>query len=191
MNMRRMPLAVILILVLAAWNAARAQDSAPDATEAVPLSVEVKISRYQGDELVSSRPYVLATTAYEHPGPLASLSLGGDVPLLTPMRGPAGAGEQPPRTVTYQRTRVEIDCTARHVGEGRYEITVVIDETSVGGENQPSADSFRAPDTPFAREFASDNTLVLRDGESRRYLAAADLVSGETIRVDVTLTVLE
>ena len=191
MNMRRMPLAVILILVLAAWNAARAQDPAPDATEGVPLSVEVTISRYRGDELVSSRPYVLAMTAYERPGSVASLSLGGNVPLLTPMRGPAGAGEQPPRTVTYQRTRVEIHCTARHVGEGRYEITVVIDETSVGGENQPSADSFRAPDTPFVREFASDNTLVLRDGESRRYLAAADLVSGETIRVDVTLTVLE
>ena len=193
MTRRLMLLALVLVSMLVSAAAARAQepDEAPGPGVGVPLSVEVTISRYRGDELVSSRPYVLAMTAYERPGSVASLSLGGNVPLLTPMRGPAGAGEQPPRSVTYQRTGVEIDCTARHVGEGRYEITVVIDETSVGGENQPSADSFRAPDTPFVREFASDNTLVLRDGESRRYLAAADLVSGETIRVDVTLTVLE
>ena len=192
MTRRLLPLTVVLVSMLVSAAAARAQepDGAPGPGVAVPLSVEVTISRYRGDELVSSRPYVLAMTAYEHPGPAASLSLGGNVPLLTPMRGPAGAGE-PPRTVTYQTTRVAIDCRARHVGEGRYETTVMIDETSVGGENQPSADSFRAPDTPFVREFASDNTLVLRDGESRQYLAAADLVSGETIRVDVTLTVLE
>jgi hypothetical protein len=32
---------------------------------------------------------------------------------------------------------------------------------------------------------------VLRDGQSRQYLAAADRISGENIRVDVTLTVLD
>jgi len=32
---------------------------------------------------------------------------------------------------------------------------------------------------------------VLRDGQSRQYAAAADRLGGETIRVDVTLTVLE
>ena len=41
------------------------------------------------------------------------------------------------------------------------------------------------------RSFDSDNTLVLRDGQTRQYVAAADPVSGETIRVDVTLTVLD
>lgn len=190
MTMRLMPLAVVLTLILASPIAGHAQDQALDTTGAVPLSVEVTISRYQEDELVGSRPYVLAVTAYEHPGPVASLALGGEVPLLTPIPGPVGAGERP-RTVTYQSTRVAIDCRAHQVGEGRYETRVVIEETSVGGENQPSADSFRALDTPFARDFMSDNTLVLRDGQSRQYVAAADPVTGETIRVDVRLTVLE
>ena len=189
MTMKLM-LAVVPTLILASPIAVQAQDQALDTTDAVPLSVEVTISRYQGDELVGRRPYVLALTAYEHSGPAAHLSLGGNLPLLTPMRGPVGA-EELPRTVTYQPTRVAIDCRARHVGEGRYETMVMIEETLVGGENQPSADSFRASDIPFVREFASDNTLLLRDGQSQQYVAAADPVTGETIRVDVTLTVLD
>ena len=192
MTRRLTLLALVLVSMLVSAAAARAQepDEAPEPDAAVPLSVEVTISWYRGDELVSSRPYVLAMTAYERPGPISSLSLGGNVPLLTPMRGAVRAGE-PTRTVIYESTRVAVDCRARHVGAGRYETTVTIDEMSVGGKNQPSADSFRAPDTPFVRQFTSENTLVLRDGESRQYLAATDLVSGETIRVDVTLTVLE
>ena len=157
------------------------------------LSVEVTISRYRGDELVGRWPYVLAVTARERsPGPVASLRVGGNVPLLTPMGGPVVAAGQPmPRTIANQLVEVAIDCSARMVGDGRHEIRVSIGEISIGGEEQPSAGTLRAPDTPFVREFSSENTLVLRDGQSRQYLAAADPVSGETIRVDVTLTVVD
>ena len=44
---------------------------------------------------------------------------------------------------------------------------------------------------PAYRSFESDNTLVLRDGQSQQYISAADRISGETIRVDVTLNVLD
>ncbi len=37
----------------------------------------------------------------------------------------------------------------------------------------------------------TENLLVLRDGQSRQYSTATDRLSGESIRVDVTLTVLE
>ena len=49
----------------------------------------------------------------------------------------------------------------------------------------------RAPGVPVFRSFGSSNTLVLRDGQSRQYTAAADRVTGESIRVDVALTVLD
>ena len=194
MTRNLMLLAVVLAMTLVAGTAARAQQQAeaPGLNDSVALSVEVTISRYQGDELVSRRPYVLAVTARERSaGPVANLRVGGNVPLLTPVGGPVGDGGPVPRTITNQLTEVEIACSARVVGEGSYETTVSILEISVGGEEQPSAGSFRAPDTPFLREFGSENTLVLRDGQPRQYLAAADPVSGETIRVDVTLTVLD
>ena len=52
-------------------------------------------------------------------------------------------------------------------------------------------ETFRAPGVPVFRSFESSNTLVLRDGQSRQYTAAADRVTGESIRVDVALTVLD
>ena len=75
--------------------------------------------------------------------------------------------------------------------DGRYEVTVVIDESSVDGGDQSSTDAAAVSYPAVFRSLASDNTLVLRDGQSRQYLAAADPISGETIRVDVTLTVLD
>ena len=195
MTRNLMLLAIVLALTLVPGTTLRAQQQAeaPGLTDSVALSVEVTISRYLGDELVSRRPYVLAVTARERShGPVASLRVGGNVPLLTPMIGPVVAdGEPMPRTIANQLVRVAIECSARTLGDGRHETTVSIEELSIGGEEQPSAGTLRARGTPFVRDFSSENTLVLRDGQSRQYLAAADPVSGETVRVDVTLTVVD
>ena len=39
------------------------------------------------------------------------------------------------------------------------------------------------------RNFEAENTLVLRDGQTRQFTAAADRVTGEVVKVDVTLKV--
>jgi len=44
---------------------------------------------------------------------------------------------------------------------------------------------------PVFRAFRARNTLVLRDGQTRTFTAAADRVSGEMVRVEVTLHVLK
>ena len=75
MTRRLMLLAVVLASTLVSGTAVQAQDPAPVAADAAPLSVEVTISRYQGDELVSNLPYVLAVTAYDQPGPVSTLSV--------------------------------------------------------------------------------------------------------------------
>ncbi len=85
----------------------------------------------------------------------------------------------------------QIDSFARSVGDDRYKVTVIIEESSVYGEDATSVETFKAPGVPVFRSFESSNTLVLRDGQSRQYMAAADRVTGESIRVDVALTVLD
>ncbi len=72
-----------------------------------------------------------------------------------------------------------------------YKVTVIIAESSVYGEDATSMKAFRAPGVPVYRSFESSNTLVLRDGQSRQHTAAVDRVTGEIIRADVTLTVLD
>ena len=215
---RRITLAVVLALTatLAAGTATPAQASpqrqpaprepapplppppppppgTPTAHAEVDLSVEVTISRYQGDELVSSLPYVLSLTA--DPSDIGSLRMGAEVPVLTMAVPPSPDGEPVPGLhggpFSYRPVGTRIDCFARSVGDDRYKITVNIEESSVYGDDATAMETFRAPGVPVFRSFESSNTLVLRDGQSRQYTAAADRVTGESIRVDVALTVLD
>ena len=201
---RRITLAVALAAVLASGTAALAQEpplpppapppppGTPSAEPSVDLSVEVTISRYQGSELISSLPYVLSLTSDR--ASQASLRMGAEVPVLTlvqpaspdglPAPGPPGG------PFNYRSVGTRIDAFARGLIDDRYKVTVSIDESSVYGEDATAMETFRAPGVPVFRSFRSSNTLVLRDGQSRQYTAAADRVTGESIRVDVALTVL-
>ena len=169
----------------------------PSSDVGVDLSVEVTISRYQGDDLVSSLPYVLAlTTDRDGQG---SLRMDAEIPVMNrPMpANPAIAADPdparflPPMSYQYRSVGTQIESSARSAGDGRYKVTVVIEESSVYGEDATAMEAFRAPGAPVFRSFESSNTLVLRDGQSRQYTAAADRVTGESIRVDVALTVLD
>ena len=42
---------------------------------------------------------------------------------------------------------------------------------------------------PVIRTFRASNNLVLRDGQTRQFSAAADRITGEVVKVDVTLKV--
>lgn len=186
MTFRRLPLAVVLALTLV--PAAAAQEAAPEPGDAVSLSVDVTISRYRGGELAGSQPYTLSVTADRGLGTLGLYNRVA-VPSGPPNVGPDGVRR--PGIFNYEQVGTQIDCIARNLGEGRYEVNIIIEESSVDGGEEASADASAVPDWPVFRSFNSNNTLVLRDGQSRQYLAAANRVSGETIRVDVTLTVLD
>ena len=161
--------------------------------EGVDMSVEVTISRYRGDELISSLPYVLSLTSAG--GGPASLRMGAEVPVLTMMQPATPDGAPVPGLhggpFNYRPVGTQIDSFARSVGNDRYRVTVIIEESSVYDDDETSTEAFRAPGAPVFRSFESSNTLVLRDGQSRQYTAAVDRVTGESIRVDVTLTVLD
>ena len=170
---------------------------APSSDVGVDLSVEVTISRYQGDDLVSSLPYVLSLTT-DRDG-RGSLRMGAEIPVMNrPMStnpanaaGPDPARFMPGMSYQYRPVGTQIDSFARSAGGDRYKVTVIINESSVYGEDATAMETFRAPGVPVFRSFESSNTLVLRDGQSRQYTAAADRVTGESIRVDVALTVLD
>jgi len=44
---------------------------------------------------------------------------------------------------------------------------------------------------PIFRSFRTTNTLLLRDGESAEFTAATDRITGDTIRVTVSLAVMK
>jgi hypothetical protein len=136
------------------------------------LKVQVVISRYEGDKKVSSLPYVIAVTANSPQGVL--IRMGSQIPIALP-------GNQGP-SFEYKNVGTNIDCSANSTDDGRFQVYVSIEDTSV--MERRSSDS-----APTLRTFLTRNSVVLKDGQSSQYTAAADKTTGEVVKVDVTLNV--
>lgn len=164
----------------------------------VSLDVQVVISRLQGQKQISSIPYSLAVTSNSPNA--AQLNMGSDVPVpsttFTPVTTPADAAKAPPAgkplvSYSYRSVGTIISCRAVSHEDGRYELTLEVDDSSVFTSEQ-AVPPIALPGTmPVFRNFKTRNTLLLSDGQSRRFTAAADRVSGETVQVEVTLRVVK
>ena len=167
----------------------RARVAEAKANEIVPLDVEVVVTRYQGDKKISSLPYALAVNASQRAEEVR-LRMGANVPVpTTAFTPPAADGKPLPITsYNYRDIGTNIDSSARPLGDGRFAVYVSIGESSVvQGANVPGA----VQGAPVIRTFSASNNLVLRDGQTRQFTAAADRVTGEVVKVDVTLKVVK
>lgn len=199
MKLHRLTIAVLVVITVAG-GAALAQEPKPAPeqaspgparppsrpTLAVPLEVQIVIARYQGEKKVSSLPYTLAVNA--NSGENTQLNIGGDVPIPMTTFTPVGDGKPSPLvSFQYKNIGTSINCRATSIDDGRFDLRVEIDESSV----YTSADGAKTGESPSFRSFRARNTLLLRDGQMRQYTAATDRVSGETIRIEVTLRVVK
>lgn len=158
---------------------------------ALPLEIQIVVARYQGEKRIASVPYVMAVNAN---GERASLNMGAEVAIPNTTFTPAGdAGKaQPIVSYNYRSVGTSIVCGATTTSEdGRFEVNISVDDNSVylKEDNAPPATPIAG--LPAFRSFKSRNTLLLRDGQTRQYTAATDRVSGETIRIDVSLKVVK
>ena len=172
------------------------RELAAKADAVVPIDLEVVISRYQGDKRTSSLPYALTVNAkYVNDvenAPMTSLRMGGEVPLPTmsftidgkPMTGfPTGG------PVMYKAVGTNIDARGRILDGGRFEIWVSVQDDAIATPQGVGAGSTQSTSLPVIRSFRASNNVVLRDGQTRQFTAAADRITGEVVKVDVTLRV--
>jgi hypothetical protein len=164
----------------------------------VPLDLEVVISRYQGDKKVSSLPFALTVNAPSQnfansvdAAPLTQLRMGGQVPVPTmaPALGPDGkpvTGFTGGGPVQYKDVGTYIDARGRWLDAGGYELWISVQEDAVA---TPQGSPTTA--LPVIRTFRASNNLVLRDGQTRQFTAAADRITGEVVKVEVTLKVVK
>ena len=153
-----------------------------------PIDIEVVVSRYQGDKKVSSLPYLLSVNASDRQEK-TSLRMGASVPVRNATFAPASSdGKAPagPITYNYQDIGTNIDCSARQLGDGRFVVSLSVGERSIveGAPDAPGS-------IPVVRNFTSANNLVLRDGQTRQFTAASDRISGEVVKIDVTLKIVK
>ena len=158
------------------------------ASPAVPLRVQLVISKYKADKKITSLPYTISTAV----GRNARLRIGADAPYsstrTTAKPAPDGLPAPPPLSFSYRTVGTAIDCTPNASGDGRFrlDLTISHDSISYSGEGTPSPQG-----APVFPTFSATNTLVLKDGETGQLTVAADPITGDVIRVDVTLTVLK
>jgi len=154
----------------------------------VPLDIEVVISRYQGEKRISSVPYQLAVNAE---GGESKLRMGSEVPVFSSGLTVTATKEQPAplRSYNYRSVGTNITSSARTASENRFEVSLYVEDNSVytgSDKTVPGAEGI-----PVFRNFNSTNTLLLRDGQTRQYTAAVDRVSGEIVKVEVTLRIVK
>jgi len=68
--------------------------------------------------------------------------------------------------------------------------TITIEDTSVIGDDEPLQQGL-VKGNPSFRTFRSNESLLLKDGQSQQFTTATDKVTGNVVKVDVTLTILK
>jgi hypothetical protein len=219
--MTRFRLLTVLALVVMASAGARAQDAAPAAPPAplapkappaplvqvpppppavgaasiVPLKVTITLSKYQGDKKVSSLPYELTVRTDNNK---ASIRMTTQVP--TPSIGSPNPlaidpGKPAPRIGPYVMKDIgtNIDCNATNLKDGRYSVTVTIEDSSIYEDSERTnlPNGSKVSGASASRTYRTTNALVLRDGQSTEFTTAVDKITGDVFKANVLLTVIK
>ena len=194
-HLKRLAFVVPLVVALASGDAGA--QGPPAKKPNVPLQVQVVMSRYQGEKKISSVPYTLSVNAntLQDGGRPSQLRMGARVPV--PAWPPTVDGKPVtglltgPSPVTYEHIGTNIDCSASSTDDGRFEVNISIEDTSIYLDGQRTDDASKLSGPPIFRSFQSSNELILRDGQSTEFTAATDRISGEITKVEVTLRVMK
>ena len=154
----------------------------------MPLKVQLVVSRYSGEKKIGSAPCILSVVANDNDK--TSLRMGVDVPVPQSVVNPAKAGDNASTPVTsysYRSIGTNIDCAARTVDGVLFELDLGVSDASVFIPDKQSTPSGLAG-IPAFRSFTSTFNVLLKDGQTTQHTSATDSVSGEVLRVDVTLT---
>jgi hypothetical protein len=159
---------VVLLPQLAIAALAQQKPSEPDKRPVV--KVQVVLSRYEGDRKTSSLPFTMLATA---DGERVSIRTGSQVPVATSATN-----------FQYIDVGTNIDCGVKIVEDGRFNVFLNFQDRSVT-DKVPLAGSVQ----PVLRNMQYTNSVLLKDGETKQFVAASDKASGEVIKIDVTLGV--
>jgi len=181
----------VVSLHISAQEKPRTDSKSPAAT----LKLQVTITESEGDKKLANLPYTffLKTADTIIPAPGSSwtkVRMGSRVPVYTGK----DAGMQ------YIDVGTNIDARALPVDSGRFDVFVnlerswvegevsVTPEKGSGGTADPNAPGCKQP---IIRQFKTELTLTLHDGETIQTTQAADPMSGRVLTITVTMNVVK
>jgi len=182
--------AFIASMVVITWAAAPV-GFAQEAARLVPLKIQLVVSRTAVDKkVISSLPYTLWVTANDKKP--TSVRMGVQVPIVQTSFGQVAAGgfaTIPQSSYTYKDIGTNIDCQAVSQADGTFNLDIKLSDSSVSFDQKESAQSPKG--VAAFRNFTSNFSILVKDGQTAQYASATDPVSGETLKVDVTVNVLK
>ena len=166
--------------LLAATAVALPQESAkaPEEEKAPGkrLRVEFRATRQRGEKTTAIRPCVVTLHA-DAQG--ASVFVGPQVTMTT--------SDQGTLTMVFKNAGIEAQASAKTLPDGRYRLDAKFEDSSAlvaGG----GAAASTVVDNPIFRIVRGESQLTLREGETVPFTSVVDPVTGEVVRVDVTVT---
>lgn len=147
------------------------------------LRVQVVFTEYEGDKKLKSLPYsFLVTTHTRDAWPEAKIRVGSRVPVYT-------GGEH--GSVTYMDVGTNIDCRAEAVAEGQYRVYLNLERSWVDGDVLVAVEKANPPQAfhePVVRQYRTELSPVLKDGQSVETSLATDPLSGKVVKLEVSIS---
>jgi hypothetical protein len=139
------------------------------------LRVQLVLTRLQGEQKVANLPYTFLVSTAGQP---VRMRVGVD----TRLPFPSASGVQ------YETVNVgtDIDCLAKDMVDGRFQLTFQLKNTMV----IPASGANAANVPPSIRRFETSLNPVLRDGQSTQIVTSTDPITGEVVKIDVTVNVV-
>lgn len=186
--------AVLLMAVTLPDSTTAAQAPGKEIKPPVPLKVDVVLTRYQGEKKVASLPFTMWVNATDklYTGmQQTTLRMGVDVPVGTISATRAtGANNSGSTTTTgpdFRNVGTSIDCWAFLADGGRFEVGVRLTDSSIFTADQEGRAAIRLADPMAFRTFSTSNSITMRDGQTTQFAVATDKITGEIVKVDVTI----
>jgi len=90
----------------------------------------------------------------------------------------------------YRNIGTSIDSSVSRVDDSTYRVYVNVNDSSLFSAEPGKVPSGIADPAAF-RTFSTQNSLPMKDGQTRLFGVATDKVTGETLKIEVKLTILK
>jgi len=193
----------VLLVAVSSWTPATAQQATPPPPPlpTLPVKVDVTIARYQGDKKISSLPFSLYATAAQSMRGSVTMRMGIDVPVgtstttetrtvPTSSNGATNATGATSTKTEYRNIGTSIDTYVMRTDETHFSAYVGVSDSSIYTADGDTK-NLRTADAAAFRTFSTSNTVTLRDGQTVQFGMGTDKVSGEVLKIEVTLTVIK
>jgi len=191
MKIVRSTLVTIASLLVVAPHLLAQEKPASDAkAPTATLKLQVTVAEQEGEKKVANLPYTFFLRAGENApaSPWTKLRMGSRVPVHAGKEG-----------LQYFDVGTNIDARALAMSDGHFDLSLNLERSWVEGEAPVSSGTNGSLGEsnptqnrePIIRQFKTELTLSLRDGQTIQTTQAADPLSGRVLTITVTMNAVK